>query len=161
MTPTQTQLNTLTDYLISKLPPKVSACLDSWMENATLVYAPRDMGRYSEMAQLQFDAVLSFENYPFRVYPPPLLFCLVTGWLSDHDQRREELQLGDPALVIGESAEDLADVEMTIKFSCPLCVVQDAAGEIEWDGARWTLAEPEIWTAETFDLSVGVASDSD
>ncbi|EEW1275683.1 phage tail protein [Escherichia coli] len=159
MTPTRTQLNALTEYLISKLPPKVSACLDSWMENAALIYAPRDMGLYSEIAQLQFDAVLSFENYPFRVYPPALLFCLITGWLADCDTRRDELELPDPSLVIAESAEEIADVEITIKFSCPLCVREDAQGAIEWDGRRWSLSEPEIWTAEHYDLSVGVAGD--
>ncbi|EOL9163639.1 phage tail protein [Escherichia coli] len=159
MTPTRTQLNALTEYLISKLPPKVSTCLDSWMENAALIYAPRDMGLYSEIAQLQFDAVLSFENYPFRVYPPALLFCLITGWLADCDTRRDELELPDPSLVIAESAEEIADVEITIKFSCPLCVREDERGLIEWQGQRWSLAEPEIWTAEHYDLSVGVSGD--
>ncbi|ENL7332371.1 phage tail protein [Escherichia albertii] len=159
MTPTRTQLNALTDYLISKLPPKISSCLDSWMEDATLKYAPRDMGLYHEMAQLQFNAVLSFEKLPFVVFPPAALFCLVTGWLSDHDARREDLELPDPALIIGESAEDVADVEITVKFNCPLCVREDEQGLIEWQGRRWSLAEPEIWTAEHYDLSVGVSGD--
>ncbi|HCM1923103.1 TPA: phage tail protein [Salmonella enterica subsp. salamae serovar 16:m,t:e,n,x] len=159
MTPTKTQLNALTDYLAAKLPPKVAATLDSWMENATLIYAPRDMGLYSEMAQLQFDAVLSFENYPFRIYPPALLFCLVTGWLADCDTRRDDLELSDPALIISESTEDTADVEITVRFSCPLCVREDVQGVIEWQGRRWTLTEPEIWTAEYYNLSVGVAGD--
>lgn len=111
--------------------------LDSWMENGRLETASKYLGNGVRVCRLEYDAVITIERYSKG---PSLIFALVTTWLMEHDEDRHTLGLPEPQVEVDVMDRDLADVEITIRFSESVDLVPDDAGLIRYLGTRYNVA---------------------
>lgn len=108
--------------------------LDSWMEDGELQTASKNLGNGIRVCRQEYDAVIQIERY---AGDPALLFALVTTWVMDNDPDRVSLQLPEPTVDVDIIDDRLADVEITIRFSEPVDLIEDDAGPISYLGKRW------------------------
>ncbi|MCX2834463.1 phage tail protein [Microbulbifer thermotolerans] len=111
--------------------------LDSWMENGQLETASKSLGNGLRVCRQSYDAVIQIERY---AGDPALLFALVTTWLMEHDSERVDLELPEPDVDIDVIDERVADVEITIRFTEDVDLVEDGSGPISYRGKRWAVA---------------------
>ncbi|MFC6633540.1 phage tail protein [Microbulbifer taiwanensis] len=109
----------------------------SWMENGTLETASKNLGNGIRVCRQAYDAVIQIERYGAD---PALLFALVTTWLMEHDKERLDLQLPEPNIDVDVIDDQLADVEITIRFSESVDLVEEDSGPISYLGKRWAVA---------------------
>ena len=153
-------LKALTAAIKDALPEKCRRGLDSWMENGTIQLCPKDQGQGVDVGRLQYDAVIYIERLPFRETDPATVLAIVAGWLQDHDDEREGLELPDPTYAVTPDDDNTADLEITVTFSEPLRLLPDVNGPVRYDGQRYTVAPYEIWVAEHGELTVGSLPDA-
>ena len=79
----------------------------------------------------------------------------VAAWVQEHDEFREQFDLGDPEYAVTPNDEKTADLEIQLPFTEPLRLVEHERGPINWDGKRWNVAPYDIWVADHIDLNVG------
>ncbi|WLQ14405.1 phage tail protein [Hahella aquimaris] len=125
---------------------------DSWMENGTLEAADKRLGAGVRVCRLKYDAVLVVERYSG---PPQLLIAHVVTWLMDHDPERDRDGLGHPDIDVDVNGDDTADIEIRIGFYENLDLVADAAGAIQFGGARWRVESVPVYEPD----AVGVGDD--
>ena len=107
-------LKALTDHLDSlELTNKDS--FDSWVDKGKLEYSGSTIvdgaERVSLFMRIPYQAVLSWEDWSGNAYR---LFFEVVRWLVEHDYDFDAY--GTPEFVAYVSDENLADVEITIRF---------------------------------------------
>ena len=101
------------------------------------------------MSQTQIQSLTAFfkENVP-----PQLLMSLLAAWLDDADRELLDevgLSEAEPDWDVSVEDEEVATVVLTVPMVEELVIRQDENGAIPWRGERWSLVEPEIWTALT------------
>ncbi|MCX0230659.1 phage major capsid protein, P2 family [Escherichia coli] len=104
------------------------------------------------MPGIRYDAVLSWERFPYRLCPPQLLMSLLAAWLDDADRELLDevgLSEAEPDWDVSVEDEETATIVLTVPMVEELVIRQDENGAIPWRGERWSLVEPEIWTALT------------
>lgn len=147
----QTQLQSLTHFFLENVPERARKSFTSEIDDMQVISAAKDYGEGQyRMAVIRYNAQLAWERFPYRICPPQLLFALLEAWLDDHgDPVMDEVGItdADPDWDISMESEETATVVLTMPLLEELVVVQDERGEIPWQGARWRLVEPEIWTA--------------
>jgi hypothetical protein len=77
----QTQLENLTAFFQQCTSPR-NAVFTSVVDEMEFVPAAKDigLGQYRQ-AVIRYDAVLSWERFPYRLCPPQLLMSLMAAWL--------------------------------------------------------------------------------
>ncbi|KYC09993.1 phage tail protein [Salmonella enterica subsp. enterica] len=123
-----------------------------WVE-MKIIPAAKDygLGQYRQ-AVIRYDAVLSWARFPYRLCPPQLLMSLLAAWLDDADRDLLDevgLSEAEPDWDVSVEDEETATVVLTVPMVEELVIRQDENGAIPWRGERWSLADPEIWTALT------------
>lgn len=98
---------------------------------------------------MAYDAVISIERFNET---PAQLFTHVMLFLSSIDYDFDEL--GDPEFDADPEDDSAYEIEITLRFEEPVHIVPSAAGDFEFQGEAYDLAEPDIWVAEEFDLVV-------
>ncbi|MFL3531089.1 phage tail protein, partial [Citrobacter amalonaticus] len=81
-----------------------------------------------------------------------LLMSLLAAWLDDADRELLDevgLSEAEPDWDVSVEDEEVATVVLTVPMVEELVIRQDENGAIPWRGERWSLVEPEIWTALT------------
>lgn len=146
------QLKELTDFLIANMPKRAMQGFDSQMDEITFIPAQRDngLGQY-RLAIIRYSAVLTWERYPYREYDPKILMALFMSWLTQDERGLlEETGIDSelPEFDIETIDQETAIMVVTLPMSEELNMVPDPQGVIPFDGERWRLAEPEIWTAD-------------
>lgn len=111
--------------------------LDSWMEDGELETASKNLGNGLRVCRQSYDAVIQIERY---AGDPALLFALVTTWVMENDPERQSLELPEPTVDVDVIDERVADVEITVRFSEPVDLVEDDSGPILYRGQRWAVA---------------------
>lgn len=141
------KLQALTRYLIERqlvMPEQ----LDSWTDQVQmdLVWKPGEQGLH--MGDMQYTATIVIERFADQ---PVRLLALVSTWLEANDPEREDL----PSVTFEVTMLDneLADVDIKVKFIEPQHLVEDPAGEFTVQGRTWTLAPYDLWVAETGEVS--------
>ena len=76
----------------------------------------------------------------------------MAGWLSDHEEERNEQELEDPNLSVDVISNEAADVSIELELMEPIELVPDEAGMITWRGTRYRVQAVEIYTAEEAEL---------
>ncbi|EIZ9128711.1 phage tail protein [Cronobacter sakazakii] len=147
----QTQLESLVAFFEENVPPRACERFDSVIDEMQIVPAAKDLGldQYRQ-AIIRYSAVLSWERFPYRLCPPQLLVALLLAWLDEYgSEAAEEIGItdADPEWDISVEDEKTATVVLTMPLVEELVIRRDAEGEIPWNGERWTLVNPEIWTA--------------
>lgn len=146
-----TQLESLTAFFRANVPPRAMTAFSSVMDEMQFIPAAKDLGldQYRQ-AVIRYSAVLAWERFPYRLCDPRLLFSLMAAWLDDADRELfEELGIteADPDWDVSVDTEETATVIVSVPMVEELVVVPDENGPIPWQGRRWRLANPEIWTA--------------
>lgn len=147
----ETQLDSLTAFFRANVPPRAQQGFSSLMDEMRVVPAAKDLGQGQyRQAVIRYSALLSWERFPYRLCAPQLLVALMEAWLDDYGSDvMDELGITDaePDWDISVEDEETATVVLTMPLVEELVIKQDGNGEIPWRGERWSLAEPEVWTA--------------
>lgn len=144
------KLEQLTAYLLN-LNLVAAEQVDSWVEDPQIVPAAKDLGQGSMVLYRQvYDAVIYIERFNHQKHPAELLFGCVCAWLMQNDTERDEIAA--PRTDVEILDDGTADIEITISFEEDVIAVLDPAGQIEFGGDRYRLAEPIIFYAEEGDL---------
>lgn len=145
------QLEALTTFIRQHLPPRVMQGFDSFMDEISFISAQRDLGEGQyQLAVMQFDALLSWERWPYRECDPKNLCALLLVWQTEQDEQPfmdAGLDRELPILDVDVIDQDTATVVVSVKLAASLSVIEDENGIIPFDGKRWRLSEPEIWFA--------------
>lgn len=158
------QLESLTEYLLRSTPQRIHGTFKSEPVDVQLVYSSKDLGAGQRRCGFARQTIeLSWYAYPYRAYPPVLLYTLVMAWIEGYANAfHDELQLPaptvDPSL---DTEQGIGDVTITIELAEELVIEEHPQGEIELHGKRWTPVCPEVWTAETFEVMASVKGGSD
>lgn len=146
-------IDSLTAFFTAHIPQRAMQSFSSEIDGMKTVPAAKDYG-LSQYRQsiIRYDAVLSWERYPYREYDPRVLMSLLDAWLAEDDRdllRQIGITNADPDWDIGVIDDKTAMVVVTIPMAEELVIVQDENGVIPFDGKKWRLADPVIWTALT------------
>ncbi len=150
------QLESLTAFITENLPPDAMQFFISRQEDARLVRSQKALGNGQvRMGVLTYTGVIGWDNFPFRRYSPGVVYALVMAWLEEHaDPLREEFRLEDAVVDPQFDDEDACLLDISVGLADPLIIREQADGPVPWKGKRWTLVNPEIWTAESVELFV-------
>lgn len=152
----QTQLENLTAFFQQNVPPRAMKAFNSVLDEMEFIPAARDLGlgQYRQ-AVIRYDAVLSWERFPYRLCPPQLLMALLAAWLDEADRELLDdigVTEADPQWDVSVEDEETATVVLTVPMAEELVIKPDVNGAIPWRGERWSLVNAEIWTAITANI---------
>ncbi|WP_424408081.1 phage tail protein [Pasteurella sp. PK-2025] len=143
----------LTEFLLTKLPERYYAHFHSWIENGKLLNQGKrvtDVG--IEIAHIQYDAVLFFDEFPFREISAQKIMAYIQIWLNENDSLRDVLDEYETPFELEIINDDVADLTFTLTFQEPLTAVEDEDGEIEIDGKNYRIDDIEINLVSSIDL---------
>ncbi|TPG61505.1 phage tail protein [Ewingella americana] len=147
------QLDELTAFITEYMPKRTfqGAGFASFMDEMKFIPAQRDLGldQY-RLAVIRYDAALTWDRFPYRLYDPRNLAALLLVWLGQVDRSLfEEMGIDDelPDFDIDVIDEETAVLAISVPMVEALNMVKDEKGNIPMDGAMWRLADPEIWLA--------------
>ena len=147
----KTQLDSLTAFFRENVPQRAQQGFSSLRDEMRVVPAAKDLGQGQyRQAVIRYSALLSWERFPYRLCAPQLLVSLMEAWLDDYGSEvMDDLGItdADPDWDISVEDEETATVVLTMPLVEELVIKQDDNGAIPWRGERWSLAEPEVWTA--------------
>ncbi|EOK1143080.1 TPA: phage tail protein [Klebsiella pneumoniae] len=159
------QLESLTNYLMARTPARIHGFFEAEITGVQLIRSMKDLGLGQMRIGISRSTVmLSWYAYPYREYPPSLIYALVMAWIEGQANALfDELQLPDPAadVSLGTEQQGRGDLTITLELAEALVLRQHEQGEIGLCGKRWTLHEAEVWTAETFDVAPVMSGVSD
>ena len=154
------QLESLTEYLLRSTPERIHGAFQSEIVDVQLVYSSKDLGAGQRRCGIARQTIeLSWYAYPYREYPPVLLYTLVMAWIEGYANTfHDELQLPPPSVDPSLDTEQhgRGDVTITLELAEELVIQEHPQGEVELHGRRWSPVCPEIWAAETFAVMAGV-----
>ncbi|WP_333891744.1 phage tail protein [Atlantibacter subterraneus] len=146
------QLDDLTGFLLANMPKRAMQGFDSQMDEIVFIPAQREtgLGQY-RLSVMRYNAVLTWARYPYREYDPQIMMALLLVWLTQADRSLfEEIGIDNtlPDFDIELTDEETAIVVVTLPMAQEINLVPDPDGAIPFDGQRWRLDSPEIWTAQ-------------
>lgn len=159
----ESQLESLTSFINSEMPPRAMQSFSSEMTGLKTIPAARDMGLGQvQLSVIRYDTELIWERFPYRECDPRLLMALLEVWQAIDTQDRDLFgQVGitnaDPDWDIELIDEEAAIVSVTVPMAERLIIVPDENGQIPYQGGRYRLADPEIWTALSAMIYTAVA----
>lgn len=145
------QLKSLTAFITEAMPSSVMAGFSGRMDEIQLIPAHQDKGlEQYRLAIIRYKAVLTWASFPYQEYDPRLLMALLLSWLSQEERTLfEEIGIDSerPVFDIDPIDSSTATVVVTLPMAEELNLAPDEQGPIPFDGQRWKLTDPEIWTA--------------
>ncbi|EQA0847638.1 phage tail protein [Citrobacter braakii] len=152
----QTQLESLTAFFRQNVPPRAMQSFDSVLDEMKFIPAAKDygLGQYRQ-AVIRYDAVISWQRFPYRLCPPQLLMSLLAAWLDEADRELlDEVGLteAEPDWDVSVEDEETATIVLTVPMAEELVIREDENGVIPWQGKRWSLVNPEVWIAITANI---------
>ncbi|MNG64350.1 P2 phage tail completion protein R (GpR) [compost metagenome] len=148
------QLDQLTDFVQQNLPDWAcknrSVMFKAFIDNPTILTINRDLGLGLQIGATKYEAVLSWERFPYRKLDPQIVFALARVWLEEHaDPLRDQLELrNDPDIDVVELDEENAIFAIAVEVVEVLSLVEDPKGMIPYRGRRWSIDAVPVWTAE-------------
>lgn len=141
-------INQLTSFLKDNLPAEVfrGQKFTSFTDNMEL----KRQFSVITAKQLQggivsYDAVLEFEDWPYRKINPQLLFLLVNVWIEELPDLDSYEINENPTLDVDVIDEQIADITVTVKVTENLYMVEDEQGQIPFKNKRYRIDNPIIW----------------
>ena len=145
-------INELTAFLKSNLPKETyrGQKLSSFMDNLELdrVFQLITTVPVEQRicAKLKYDAVITFDSFPYRVYDPALVFALVVAWLESKESDDANFDSVNPDIDVSENDEQTAYLMIAVPLSEDITLIEDENGAIPYKGKRYKLGEASIWT---------------
>jgi len=147
------QLDELTAFITANMPKRTftGTGFASFMDEMKFIPAQRDLGldQY-RLAVIRYDAALTWDRFPYRLYDPRQLAALLLVWLGQSDRALyEEMGIDDdlPDFDIDLIDDETAVLAISVPMVEALTMVKDEKGNIPMDGAMWRLADTQIWLA--------------
>lgn len=153
------QLTDLVSFMKQHLPKElfIGQKFDSFMNNVELERTVKKITEDQyQIAIMSYDAVLSFDAFPFSKVPPDLVFVLVNVFLEQAKEQFEREFVENPSLDIEIIDDDTADIIISIKLIDKLTIVADKDGEIPFLNRRFKIAEPIIHRASAINITAEV-----
>ncbi|KLP41775.1 phage tail protein [Enterobacter ludwigii] len=148
------QLDQLTDFVMGNLPDWAcknrSALFAAFAAEQTILSVKRDLGLGIQIGITRYEAVLSWERFPYRKIDPGIVYALVTAWLEEHsNELRDQLELkNEPDIDIEIIDDDNAVFAISVVVAEPLSLMEDPNGPVPFRGKRWRVDAVPVWTAE-------------
>ena len=96
-------------------------------------------------AKLKYDAVITFDEFPYRVCNPCLVFALVMCWLESKNSDDEQFNSVNPAIDVSENDEQTAYLMISVPLFENITLIEHENGAIPYKGKRYKLGETSIW----------------
>ena len=150
-TTAQSKLEALTTFFKGNLPERAMQAFTSEMDDMQVIPAQKDLGlNQYRLSIIKYDALFTWERFPYRICDPRLLFALLTAWQDDESQEllsQVGISESEPDWDISLDTQEYATVVLTVPLAEELSVVQAENGAIPFDGKRWDLTDPQVWVA--------------
>jgi len=161
MSAPKTQLQQLTEFLLSSLKPYVKAnSIDAWQEGGTLILSSEDLGNGGyQVAKWKHRAVIFIENFPHLKVAPYNLLAMLAAFLLDSNWPRDELGLEDPTLDIDVVSNDNATVIIEVELLDNIDLLPDENGPVLFNGSRYSVALVPVYIAEEINVQVAPGGD--
>jgi hypothetical protein len=151
----KTQLQQLTEFLLTSMKPYVTAnSIDAWQEAGTLILSGEDLGTGYQVAKWKHSAVIAIENFPHLKVAPYNLLAMLAAFLLDSDWPRDELGLKDPELDIDIISTDNATVIIEVELVDNIDLLPNANGPVLFNGNRYSVDLVQVNVAETISVQV-------
>lgn len=143
------ELERITAFITENLPERAMQMFSAVMEDCELVYYPKALGLgQRRIGVLRYNAVLSWDNFPYRACSPGLVYALVLVWLEEHaNALRDDLKLGGPTVDPEFDDEGSSIIQIVIPVADEIVLKPSDTGIIPAKGKRWDVVYPEILTA--------------
>lgn len=145
-----TELESLTAFITANMPPRAMQMFLPTMENCEIIRSAKGLGLgQRRIGVLRYDAVLSWDDFPYRECSPGLVYALVLTWLSEHaNALNDELKLPDPTVDPEYDDEGSCILQVVVAVADEIILKPSDAGAVPSKGQRWEVVYPEVWTAE-------------
>lgn len=147
----------LTEFLLTQLPTRYHRNFYSFMQNGKLINEGRQVTETGvEVAQIEYQAVLYFDQLPFKEINPYNLLGLIQIWLNEHDDW--DYRSFETPFNIDILDDSTAELDITLTFREPITAVQDEAGNVLINEVKHRFDEIEVYTATEIDVAEVVAT---
>ncbi|WP_336797950.1 phage tail protein [Erwinia aphidicola] len=148
------QLESLTGFIRANLPPRAMQMFDSVMDDCELLRSEKALGLgQRRIGILRYNAVLVWDDFPYRACPLALVYALVLAWVKDHaNALRADLKLADPVVDPEFNDEGTASIQITVAVADEIILRPADRGVVPLGGQQWDVVYPEIWVAEEVDI---------
>lgn len=140
----------LTQSLLAHLPATLHHQVESWMEPAALVLAPKDEGNGLRLAHFIYTSAIHMEDVPFALVDTASLFAQVGAWVMEHDSDRDMLSPEEQQIRIDTNKVDdnKIDIDIDVMLCEAMHLIPDTQGPVLLDNRRWRLDVPPLYVAE-------------
>ncbi|OCF98843.1 phage tail protein [Gilliamella sp. wkB308] len=144
-------INELTTFLKGNLPPALyrGQKFGSFMGNLEIdrvfKLVTKQPTEQLLCAKLRYDAVITFDEFPYRVYDPCLVFALVMCWLESKNSDDEQFNNVNPDIDVSENDEQTAYLMISVPLFENITLIEHENGSIPHRGKRYRLGETSIW----------------
>lgn len=145
-------LQELTNHLIDNLKPRSHAGLtfSSFMDNLEIdrvfKLVTKQPNEQLLCAKLKYDAVITFDSFPYRIYDPCLVFALVMCWLESKNRDDAQFDNVNPDIDVSENDEQTAYLMIAVPLSEDITLIEDESGSIPYKGKRYKLSLTSVWS---------------
>ena len=144
-------INELTTFLKGNLPPalyrgqKFGSFMDNLEIDRVFKLITKQPNEQLLCAKLKYDAVITFDEFPYRIYDPCLVFALVMCWLESKNSDDEQFNNVNPDIDVSENDEQTAYLMISVPLIDDITLIEDENGAIPYKGQRYKLGETSIW----------------
>lgn len=145
-------IHELTTFLKENLPPpifrgqKFSSFMDNLEIDRCFSLITASPVRQLRCAKLKYDAVITFDEFPYRTYDPALVFALVMTWLESKNSNDERFDGINPDIDVSENDEQTAYLMISVPLFEEITLIEDENGSIPHGGRRYRLGNADIWS---------------
>lgn len=148
----------LTDFVLNKLPEAYHAKFYSEMDKGKIKNEGRTLTESGiEIAHIEYDAILFFEELPFKKIDPLNLIALISIWLDEVSKSEEYYRLVDYQELDFELElidDETADLTFVIPFKEPITAIKSESGKLMIENEAYELGEVTVDIAESIDVKV-------
>ncbi|TSJ91758.1 phage tail protein [Gilliamella apicola] len=142
----------LTTFLKENLPTpifrgqKFSSFMDNLEIDRCFSLITASPVRQLRCAKLKYDAVITFDEFPYRTYDPALVFALVMAWLESKNSNDERFDGINPDIDVSENDEQTAYLMISVPLFEEITLIENENGSIPHNGRRYQLGATDIWS---------------
>lgn len=144
-------INELTTFLKDNLPTglyrgqKFGSFMDNLEIDRVFKLITKQPNEQLLCAKLKYDAVITFDEFPYRVFDPCLVFALVMCWLESKNRDDAQFDNFNPDIDVSENDEQTAYLMISVPLIEDITLIEDENGAIPYKGRRYRLGETSIW----------------
>lgn len=144
-------LTELTKHLVDNLKPRshngltFSSFMDNLEIDRVFKLVTKQPTEQLLCAKLKYDAVITFDEFPYRIYNPCLVFALVMCWLENKNRDDAQFDNVNPDIDVSENDEHTAYLMIAVPLSEDITLIEDESGSIPYKDKRYRLGNASVW----------------